>query len=113
MASALGELELEAFGELEHEMEHEFEHELEHEFEHEFEHEMPELFGWGDVSNWARNQWSAVKRPGSWQNSAIRLADRAILAAAPSWRPRHRSAVRSGDPPEAISARRYKIPGWR
>jgi hypothetical protein len=72
MASALGELELEGLGE------------LEGEFEHEFEHEMPEMFGWDDVSNWASNQWNAIKTPGSWQNSAVRAADRAILAAAPS-----------------------------
>lgn len=92
MVSALGELE--GLGEFETEFEHEFEleHELEHEleleneFEHEFEHEFeaPEAFGWSDVGNWAKNQWGAINTPGSWQNTAVRLADRAILAAAPS-----------------------------
>jgi len=70
MANVLGELE--GLGE------------FETEFESEFEGEMPESFGWGDIGNWAKGQWAAVKTPGSWQNSAVRLADRAILAAAPS-----------------------------
>jgi hypothetical protein len=73
MSLALGEHELEGlhegFGE--------------HELELEGELEMPEMFGLDDLKNWAGRQWSAVRTPGSWQNSAVRLADRAILAAAP------------------------------
>ncbi len=76
MAAELGEFELEGLGE--------FEGEFEGELEQEFEQEMPEMFGWGDVANWAKSQWSAINTPGSWQNSAVRAADRAILAAAPS-----------------------------
>jgi hypothetical protein len=70
MALALGEYELEGLGEFEHELENEL--------------EMPEAFGFGDIKNWAGRQWNAVRTPGSWQNTAVRLADRAILAAAPS-----------------------------
>jgi hypothetical protein len=70
MALALGEYELEGLGE--------------HEFEFESELEMPEMFGFGDIKNWASRQWGAVRTPGSWQNTAVRLADRAILAAAPN-----------------------------
>jgi hypothetical protein len=73
MSVALGEYELEGLGE----------HELEFESELEGESEMPEMFGFGDIRNWANRQWTAVKKPGSWQNTAVRLADRAILAAAP------------------------------
>src|SRR3954452_20915193 len=73
MSVALGEYELEGLGE----------HELEFEGEFEGESEMPEMFGFGDIRNWANRQWTAVKKPGSWQNTAVRLADRAILAAAP------------------------------
>jgi hypothetical protein len=69
MALALGEYELEGLGE--------------HELEFESELEMPEMFGFGDIKNWASRQWGAVRTPGSWQNTAVRLADRAILAAAP------------------------------
>jgi hypothetical protein len=72
MALALGEYELEGMAEHEHELE--FESEL----------EIPEMFGIGDVANWAGRQWGAVRTPGSWQNTAVRLADRAILAAAPN-----------------------------
>jgi hypothetical protein len=67
MASALGELELEALGE------------SESEFEHEFEHELPEMFGWGDVTNWAGDQWNALNTPGSWQRKALLAADKAVL----------------------------------
>ena len=77
MVLALNEHEFEGLGEFEHE------HEFEHEFELESELEMPEAFGFGDIKNWAGRQWDAVRTPGSWQNSAVRLADRAILAAAP------------------------------
>lgn len=70
MALALGEYELEGLGQ--------------HELEFESEHEMPEMFGFGDIRNWASRQWGAVRTPGSWQNTAVRLADRAILAAAPN-----------------------------
>jgi hypothetical protein len=73
MSVALGEYELEGLGE----------HELELEGELEGESEMPEMFGFGDIRNWANRQWTAVRKPGSWQNTAVRLADRAILAAAP------------------------------
>lgn len=73
MSVALGEYELEGLGEHEFEFESELEGEL----------EMPEMFGFGDIKNWASRQWSAVRKPGSWQNTAVRLADRAILAAAP------------------------------
>lgn len=76
MALALSEHELESLGE--------FEHEFEHELELESELEMPEAFSFGDLKNWASRQWSAVQKPGSWQNTAVRLADRAILAAAPN-----------------------------
>jgi hypothetical protein len=69
MALALGEYELEGLGEQELELESEL--------------EMPEMFGLGDITNWASRQWGAVRRPGSWQNTAVRLADRAILSAAP------------------------------
>jgi hypothetical protein len=81
MVSALGELELEGLGEFETELEHELEHELEQELE--LEGETPESFAWSDIGNWAQSQWRAIKTPGSWQNTAVRLADRAILAAAP------------------------------
>jgi hypothetical protein len=83
MVLALNEHELEGLGEFEHEFEQEFEQEFEHEFELESELEMPEAFGFGDIKNWASRQWGAVRTPGSWQNTAVRLADRAILAAAP------------------------------
>jgi hypothetical protein len=74
MSVALGEYELEGLGE----------HEFEFESELEGESEMPEMFGFGDIKNWANRQWGAVRKPGSWQNTAVRLADRAILAAAPN-----------------------------
>ncbi len=73
MSVALGEYELEELGEHEFEFESELEGELEN----------GEAFGFGDIKNWAGRQWAAVRKPGSWQNSAVRLADRAILAAAP------------------------------
>jgi hypothetical protein len=50
---------------------------------YEFDDKM-EGFSFGDIGNWASNQWAAVKRPDSWQRNAVRLADRAILAGAPS-----------------------------
>jgi hypothetical protein len=73
MSVALGEYELEGLGEHEFEFESELEGELEN----------GEAFGFGDIKNWASRQWGAVRKPGSWQNTAVRLADRAILAAAP------------------------------
>jgi hypothetical protein len=75
MALALGEHELEGL--------HEGFGEFEHELELESELELPEAFSFGDLKNWASRQWGAVRTPGSWQNTAVRLADRAILAAAP------------------------------
>src|SRR5690349_1118331 len=66
MAIALSEHELEGFGELESD-------------EAEFEGEMPEMFGWGDVTQWANNQWTALNTPGSWQRKAMLAADKAIL----------------------------------
>jgi hypothetical protein len=74
MSVALGEYELEGLGEHEFEFESELEGELEN----------GEAFGFGDIKNWASRQWGAVRKPGSWQNTAVRLADRAILAAAPN-----------------------------
>jgi hypothetical protein len=74
MALALSEHELEGLGEFEHELE----------FEHEHELEAGEAFSLDDLKNWASRQWGAVRTPGSWQNTAVRLADRAILSAAPN-----------------------------
>jgi hypothetical protein len=82
MASALAEYELEGLGEFESEFESELEGESELESEFESELEMPEMFGWGDVKNWASNQWQAVSTPGTWQRRALLDADKAALTAA-------------------------------
>jgi hypothetical protein len=67
MAIGLSEQEMEGLGELESESA------LESELE------APEMFGWGDITQWAGNQWTALNTPGSWQRKALLNADKAIL----------------------------------
>jgi hypothetical protein len=81
MANGLGELEMELELEGLGESESEFEGEGEGEFEGEYE---AEAFGWGDIKNWASNQWSAVQTPGTWQRKALIAADKAALIGGPT-----------------------------
>jgi len=77
MAAGLAEYEWEALPEAEEEYAHEGEWEWE-------TGETGELF-LGDIANWARNQWTAVQTPGTWQRKAALAAAKSAIPAAGTW----------------------------
>src|SRR5215471_5897083 len=46
--------------------------------------ESPEMFGWGDITRWAGNQWRAVQTPGTARRRAAIAAGKAAAKGIPS-----------------------------